>query len=233
MASMGKRLGKNLPKKGTSANSIKRFLMAEPEDFHDSNGLVRSSRGSGAGSAPRHRPETIHLSPVSSGGSDGERSLVRRSGTAGAATLPTTADLASMMLGLERTIKKEVSAVCTNLAQVLDRVEDSELRLDRHAAAVRDLQATTRNLTHRMALYKIEDQENHNRRNNIRIRGLPEATRDEDLVGSIRGIFNGLLGNPADHPLKLDRVHCALRSRNLSSDVPRDIICRVHYFEEK
>lgn len=84
-----------------------------------------------------------------------------------------------------------------------------------------------------MALYKIEDQENRNRRNNIRIRGLPEATRDNDLLPSIQGIFDNLLGLAADNPLKIDRVHRALRPRNLSSDTPRDVICIVHHYPEK
>lgn len=159
MAGIGKRSGKTLPKKSASANPINRFLAMEREDFSDSDGLGRSPHGSGVGSAPKKRPETRHHSPVSSGGSEGERSLVRRSGTAGPATLTTTADLASMLLILEKIIKKEVCVVRT---QVLEGVEDSELRLDRHAAAIRDLQATIRNLAiaHRMALYKIEDQEN-------------------------------------------------------------------------
>lgn len=125
--------------------------------------------------------------------------------------------------------------MCSHLAQVLERVEESEHRLDRHASAIRNLQASTRNLAiaHRMALYKIEDQENRNRRNNIRIRGLPEATGDEDLLPSIWGIFKGLLGQVADHPLKIDRVHRGLCPRNLASDIPRDVICRVHHFPEK
>lgn len=141
-----------------------------------------------------------------------------------------------MLLGLEQAIKKEVSAVRADLSQVLVRVEESEQCLDRHAAAIRNLQASTRSLhiAHRMALYKIEDQENQNRRNNIRIRGLPEATDDDDdLLPSVHGIFNGLLGRAADHPLKIDRVHRALRPRNLSTDTPRDVICRVHYHDEK
>lgn len=41
------------------------------------------------------------------------------------------------------------------------------------------------------------------------------------------------MDNPADHPLKLDRVTQALRPHNLSSDTPRDVIFHVHYFEEK
>lgn len=77
-----------------------------------------------------------------------------------------------MFLGLERSIKKELSAVRSDLSQVLERVEETEQRLDRHAAAIKSLQTTTRSLTiaHRMALYKTEDQENRNMRNNIRIR---------------------------------------------------------------
>lgn len=140
-----------------------------------------------------------------------------------------------MLLSLEKVIKKELSAVLMDLAQVLERVEETEQRLERHAAAIKDLQASTRNLSiaHRMVLYKIEDQENRNRRNIIHIRGLPEVTRDDELAASIRGIFNSFLGNLADHPLKLDRVHGVHRPRNLSSETPRDVICRVHYFEEK
>lgn len=65
-----------------------------------------------------------------------------------------------MLLGLENVIKKELSAVRADLAQVLERMEETEQRLDRHAAAIRDLQVSTRNLSiaHRMELYKIEDQ---------------------------------------------------------------------------
>lgn len=113
-----------------------------------------------------------------------------------------------MLLGLERSIKKELSAVRSDLSQVLEHLEESELRLDRHVAAIRNLQTSTRSLhiAHRMAFYKIEDQENRNRRNNIRIRGLPEATSD-NLLPSIQGIFNGLLGLAVDHPLKIYRPH--------------------------
>lgn len=58
-------------------------------------------------------------------------------------------------------------------------------------------------------------------------------TGDEDLLPSIWGIFSGLLGQAADHPLKIDRVHRALCPCNLSSDIPHNVICRVHYYEEK
>lgn len=161
-------------KKGASSGSIKRFLAAEPEDLLNMDGLGRSSRGTGssAGSASRHRPASRHHSPASSACSDGEGSTSRRSEVAALVSdLPTKSELASMFLGLERSIKKELSAERSDLSQVLECVEETEHRLDRHTAAIRSLQNTTRSLTiaHRMALYKIEDQENRNWRNNIRI----------------------------------------------------------------
>lgn len=180
MASMGKRSGKPQPKKGTSKNTIKRFLAAEPEDPPEADGLGHSLCGSGASSSSRHRPQTRLRSPVSSGGSDEEGSPIGHSGVAEVMSgLPMKADLASMLLGLEKVIKKELSGMRADLAQVLEHVEETEQCLDRHAAVIRDLQSSTRNLNIalRMALYKIEDQENCNRRNNIRIRGLPEATK--------------------------------------------------------
>lgn len=103
MASMGRRSGKSQPKKGSSKNTIKRFLAAEPEDLTEADGLGRSPREPGASSTSCHGPDTRHRSPVSSGGSDEEGSPIRRSGVAELmGRLPTKSDLASMLLGLEK-----------------------------------------------------------------------------------------------------------------------------------
>lgn len=88
-------------------------------------------------------------------------------------------------------------------------------------------------LAHRSSLYKLENLENRNRRNNLRIRGLPEATRDTDLEPTIRGVLNSVLGKPVIDPLRFDRVHRALRPHNLATELPRDVVCRLHYFEDK
>lgn len=96
--------------------------------------------------------------------------------------------------------------------------------------AIKELQETVTQLAfaHCASLYKLEDLENRNRRNNLCIRGLPEATRDNNLVQSIRGILNTILGNPVTDPLQFDRVHHALRPRNVTSVQPRDVICCLH-----
>lgn len=144
-------------------------------------------------------------------------------------------ELAGMFHSLEKSIKKEISAVRSDMTHILTRVEETEQRQDTHDLAIKELQDTVTQLAsaHRASLYKLEDLENRNRRNNIRVRGLPEATGDNDLEPSIRGIFNTILGNSATAPLRFDRVHRALRPRNAKSDQPRDVICRLHYFEDK
>lgn len=63
--------------------------------------------------------------------------------------------------------------------------------------------------------------------------GLPEATKDGDLEPTIRSILNTILGKMVTDPLRFDRVHRALRPRNLPTDLPRDVVCRLHYFEDK
>ncbi|PIO31496.1 hypothetical protein AB205_0176850, partial [Aquarana catesbeiana] len=144
-------------------------------------------------------------------------------------------ELAGMFHSLEKSIKKEITAVRSDMSHILVRVEETEQRQDTQAVAIKDLQDTVTQLAfaYRASMYKLEDLENRNRRNNIRVRGLPEATGDSDLEPSIRGIFNSILGNPVTAPLCFDRVHRALRPRIANSDLPRDVICRLHYLEDK
>lgn len=57
----------------------------------------------------------------------------------------------------------------------------------------------------------LEDLDNRGRRNNIRIRGLPEADSAENLPG----LFNQILGEPPTHQIKLDR---ALRPKKTTEE---------------
>lgn len=140
-----------------------------------------------------------------------------------------------MFHSLERSIKKEIAAVRTDMSHILARVEETEQRQETNEHAITELQDTVKQLAlaHRANLYKLEDLENRSRRNNLRIRGLPEATRDSDLEATIRGVLNMILGRAATESLRFDRIHRALRPRNLAVELPRDVICRLHYFEDK
>lgn len=80
--------------------------------------------------------------------------------------------------------------------------------------------------------HHLEDLDNRNRRNNIRVRGLPESSRPEDLRSVLQTIFNNLLGVPASTHIEMDRAHRALKPKDQASK-PRDVICRVHLFALK
>lgn len=82
-------------------------------------------------------------------------------------------------------------------------------------------------------IYKIEDQENRERRKNLRIRGLPEPTQAENLIEIMNKIFNPILGKEESNIIKIERVHKIRRPQGLSMEKPRDIIVRFKNWEEK
>lgn len=75
----------------------------------------------------------------------------------------------------------------------------------------------------------LEDLDNRGRRNNIRVRGLPEANQDKDLPCTLQAIFHNVLGHPENQKVKLDRAHCALCPCGPVSR-PWDVICRIHNY---
>lgn len=77
---------------------------------------------------------------------------------------------------------------------------------------------------------QTEDSENRSRRNNVRIRVIPEAVAGSGLRDSVTVIFNQLLENPPDTLIELDRVHMVPTARNPDQSTPRDVLCRVHFF---
>ncbi|CAH2325024.1 Hypothetical predicted protein [Pelobates cultripes] len=82
---------------------------------------------------------------------------------------------------------------------------------------------------------KIEDLDNRGRRNNLRIRGLPEAPdgESENVTLTLTSLFNKLLNRPHDTSINFDRAHRAVRPKALPNEKPRDVICRLHHYPLK
>ncbi|NP_001089569.1 uncharacterized protein LOC734625 [Xenopus laevis] len=72
---------------------------------------------------------------------------------------------------------------------------------------------------------KLEDTDNRSRRNNLRIRGIPES--ETDLQAVTHTILSTLL---PDLPSECDRAHRALRPKSQEGP-PRDIILRLHFHQ--
>lgn len=143
--------------------------------------------------------------------------------------LPTKEDFKNLLAEVKDTCRTAIASIRQDLTTITNRVDALEethdstksyvMELQQHSSAsVRALRETRRHL---------EDLDNRGRRNNIRIRGLPEAEGQEDLQVILESIFNNLRELPLSTPIKLDRVHRAIRPKNASSQ-PRDVICCVH-----
>ncbi|CAH2283962.1 Hypothetical predicted protein [Pelobates cultripes] len=79
----------------------------------------------------------------------------------------------------------------------------------------------------------LEDLNNRSRRQNIRIRGLPESVLPETLLPTVRAIFQSLLPDASEQDLYIERAHRALRPPTYNMNAPRDIITKLLYFPIK
>ena len=80
--------------------------------------------------------------------------------------------------------------------------------------------------------YRMEDQENRNRRKNLRIRGLPDL-EGEDLQVKLDKLFGHILGKIETEKIKFERIHRIRKPAELAAGIPRDVIARFHNFQDK
>lgn len=112
--------------------------------------------------------------------------------------------------------------------QLIEDVEMAEEEIQENKLAVHRTQlqgAEHRSLLRDMQRH-IEDLDNRGRRNNIRVRVIPEPEGNEEMQTTLQSIFNNLLGEPPTKHIEMDRAHRALRPKGAASK-PRDVICRV------
>ncbi|MEE6511388.1 hypothetical protein FKM82_017871 [Ascaphus truei] len=79
----------------------------------------------------------------------------------------------------------------------------------------------------------LEDQENRNRRQNIRIRGIPEAVLPGHLKEYLTDLFTTICGDLQQRDLEIDRAHRALGTRLEDPNRCRDVIVRLHSYSTK
>ncbi|XP_069611018.1 uncharacterized protein [Ranitomeya imitator] len=75
--------------------------------------------------------------------------------------------------------------------------------------------------------------EDRNRRNNIRIRGLPESVSPSVLDATVQKLFLEILNDKKEGSIEFDRIHRSLGPKLSSELKPRDVICRIHYYKVK
>lgn len=136
---------------------------------------------------------------------------------------------------LEDLVKRELRVVQDSLICISNKIEQAEQEFSKLEGRVQRLEgASTNQESHllRLAMHVI-DLENRQRRNNLRLRGIPESIVLADLKPTVRKILNHYLNLESEEDLELDRVHRLGSPKRAAPGRPRDVICRIHFFGQK
>lgn len=136
---------------------------------------------------------------------------------------------------LEEYVGQELKGIRDEMAKLAKRMKslESELRESQGKieAACNSIQGLKGSLIE-LSL-QVVDLENRNRRDNIRIRGLPDSVSQDDLIPTVTKIFNQYLNRAEDEPIKMDRVHRVPPHRSSQGVRQRDVLCRIHHYPLK
>lgn len=80
---------------------------------------------------------------------------------------------------------------------------------------------------------KIADMEDRSRRNNMKIRGIPESVQQGDLRTYATSLFTEILPELSTLDIIIDRIHRLPKPSYLPEQTPRDVILRLHFYHAK
>lgn len=149
--------------------------------------------------------------------------------------LPTRSDIEALVRRVEAAHRKEIRAVKQEVQALNTRLtsgESSLTTLEKRVTALESRQDSQSASAVELQLC-VEEMEDWSRRNNVPLRGLPEATGPEDLLATVTDIFRRVAGDHLPEQIEVDRVHRALGARLSDPARPRDVICRLHHYIHK
>ncbi|XP_063819111.1 uncharacterized protein LOC135057144 [Pseudophryne corroboree] len=155
------------------------------------------------------------------------------------ATKADVALLLSEMRNIKKSIRAEVQEAISGLKSDVDslgtRVDAIERKQEELIAFQQESEQEISQIRTDVMLLadKQEDLDNRGRRNNLRIRNVPETIEQNHLTDYLLRLFRSLAPSVPDDMLLLDRAHRALRPRSQEAKTPRDVILRFHYFAVK
>lgn len=154
--------------------------------------------------------------------------LPRTTGDQKTVQLPTMTDMERMFAALENSLKSEMTKLHKDMGHMLARVEEVEKKADTHTRRIKELKGEIKNLKQEQQeqACTLEDQENKERRKNLRIRRFPELPQTENLIEVIGQVLNPTSTNEAINELKIKGAHRTRRPLDLPNETSRDIVVR-------
>ncbi|CAH2300845.1 Hypothetical predicted protein [Pelobates cultripes] len=219
------RTKKHLALESTGVSSPRRCtglmddFIATPSDFR---GLQHASKMAPASPSSESAGESLAEDTQAS-----DLARIRAERTQISAKMLSKADTGSLVQELRAVLREKLAGLRADLTALEQRVDEMETSAhgceEQHRAAE---VAVTRQGNMLLTLRRqVEDLENRSRRNNIRIRGLPE-TGTEPLQTTLTDLFRQLLGAQAPEIIQLERAHRALGPVRQDGS-PRDVICCI------
>lgn len=147
-------------------------------------------------------------------------------------TLSTKADMDRMTATLQQVLREEFKEVKESLHSLtfrVDTIEQNQTAAEQKIATLEAKLAAQSQYLHNVRLQQ-DNLENRSRRNNLKIRGIPETTSAKELRPTVTVILNKILGRDSTADIELDRVHRIQGNAPLSDGRPRDTLCRVHFY---
>lgn len=80
---------------------------------------------------------------------------------------------------------------------------------------------------------KLADIEDRSRRNNVKIRGIPESVQQQDLCKYVTQLFITVMPDMSALDLTGDRIHQLPKPTYLSDNIPMEVILRLHFYHAK
>ncbi|XP_075430196.1 uncharacterized protein LOC142468023 [Ascaphus truei] len=140
-----------------------------------------------------------------------------------------------MRRGVQEDTEKALQTIRAEVEALTERTEDLEVKME----VVSNEQAETHEEVLRCGdairhiQDKLEDMENRERRQNIRLKNIPETITHEELQPYLRRLFLQLVPDLSDHDLHTDRAHRALAQKSSDPNRHRDVVLRMHAYSAK
>lgn len=80
---------------------------------------------------------------------------------------------------------------------------------------------------------KLADLEDHSKRNNVKLRGVPKSVPPTDLHKYASDMIATLLPEVLQIEHTIDHIHRIPKPKHLDASVPRDILMKIHFFPTK
>lgn len=147
--------------------------------------------------------------------------------------------LKDMLVSLRSTLHADILTLTshfkTEMKAVNNRVTHIEHKMGEFAGAINEVIDAHNEKDDEIPQLKskMADLEDRSRRNNIKIRGIPETVKPPDLNAYFQNILQEMLPDATVTDLSIDRIHRLPKPKHLPDHLPRDTIARIHFYQTK